>query len=136
MNSAPKSRRHRSAGFTLIEVMVVILILGLLATVVAQNVSGLFTESQEGKAKLDVKALHDATRYYQMTKGKLPESLSELQEKDAKGVSFIDELPQDPWSNEYKLVVETPRKWKIVSYGPDGSEGGGDDISSVKEEEN
>lgn len=137
MNSATQSsRRHRSAGFTLIEVMVVILILGLLATVVAQNVTGLFTESQDGKAKLDLKALHDATRYYQMTKGKLPESLSVLKEKDAKGVSYIDELPQDPWNNDYRLVVESPKNWKIISYGPDGSEGGGDDLSSVKEEEN
>ena len=49
---------------------------------------------------------------------------------------MLAELPQDPWNNDYKLVVETQTKWKVVSYGPDGSEGGGDDISSVKEEEN
>ncbi|MBL8736121.1 MAG: type II secretion system protein GspG [Planctomycetes bacterium] len=135
MNSAtPSPRRSRSAGFTLIEVMVVILILGLLVTVVAPNLEFIWSDSQKSKAEFDVKAIHEGARYFQMKKGKLPESLTELTEKDEKGDSYIQELPRDPWNNEYRLVVETQRKWKIVSYGPDGSEGGGDDISSVKEE--
>lgn len=135
MNSAPpSSRRSRSAGFTLIEVMVVILIIGLLVSVVMPNLDFIWGDAQIRKAKIDVKQIHEAASLYQKMKGKLPENLTDLSQKDEKGQSMLAELPQDPWNNDYKLVVETQTKWKVVSYGPDGSEGGGDDISSVKEE--
>lgn len=135
MNSAtPSPRRSRSAGFTLIEVMVVILIIGLLVSVVMPNLDFIWGDAQERKAKIDVKQIHEAASLYQKMKGKLPENLTDLAQKDEKGNSMLAELPQDPWNNDYKLVVETQTKWKVVSYGPDGSEGGGDDISSVKEE--
>jgi len=134
MNKTLRSRRPHEAGFTLIEIMVVLLIIGLIVSVVVPNLDFIWGDSQIRKAKLDVKLLHDIARQYKMTKGKLPEDLTVLTQKDDKGGSLLTELPQDPWNNDYKLVVESQTKWKIISFGPDGAEGGDDDISSVKEE--
>lgn len=134
MNKTLRSRRPHEAGFTLIEIMVVLLIIGLIATVVVPNLDFIWRDSQERSARINVKQIHDAASLYQKMKGKLPEDLSVLTQKDEKGNAFLTELPQDPWNNDYKIVIESPTKWKIISFGPDGSEGGDDDISSVKEE--
>lgn len=134
MNKTPRSRRPHEAGFTLIEIMVVLLIIGLIVSVVVPNLDFIWSDSQQRSAKINVKQIHDAASLYQKMKGKLPEDLSVLTQKDEKGNSFLAELPQDPWNNDYKIVIESPTKWKVISFGPDGSEGGDDDISSVKEE--
>lgn len=134
MNKTLRSRRPHEAGFTLIEIMVVLLIIGLIVSVVVPNLDFIWSDSQQRSAKINVKQIHDAASLYQKMKGKLPEDLSVLTQKDEKGNSFLAELPQDPWNNDYKIVIESPTKWKVISFGPDGSEGGDDDISSVKEE--
>ena len=134
MNKTLRSRRPHEAGFTLIEIMVVLLIIGLIVSVVVPNLDFIWSDSQVRSAKINVKQIHDAASLYQKMKGKLPEDLSALTQKDEKGNSFLAELPQDPWNNDYKIVIEGPTKWKVISFGPDGSEGGDDDISSVKEE--
>ncbi|MBL8737614.1 MAG: type II secretion system protein GspG [Planctomycetes bacterium] len=134
MNKTPRPRRPHEAGFTLIEIMVVLLIIGLIVSVVVPNLDFIWSDSQQRSAKINVKQIHDAASLYQKMKGKLPEDLSVLTQKDEKGNSFLAELPQDPWNNDYKIVIESPTKWKVISFGPDGSEGGDDDISSVKEE--
>ena len=134
MNKTPRPRRPHEAGFTLIEIMVVLLIIGLIVSVVVPNLDFIWSDSQIRKAKIDLKMLHDIARQYKMTKGKLPEDLQVLTQKDDKGQALLVELPQDPWNNDYKMVIDSPTKWKIISFGPDGTEGGDDDISSVKEE--
>lgn len=80
------------------------------------------------KARMDVKIIHEAVGIHQKRTGKLPPNLRDLRDP------LLGELPLDPWNNDYKLVIETSSKWKVVSWGPDGFEGGGDDISSVMEE--
>lgn len=89
---------------------------------------------QVHKAKTDVKVLQEAVGTYQKRSGRLPSGLLELTAQDGRRDPLISELTMDPWNNDYQLVIETPSKWKVVSWGPDGSEGGGDDISSEKEE--
>jgi general secretion pathway protein G len=126
----PASVRSAQAGFTLVEIMVVIVILGLLATLVVQNVAGASDEARETKARTDVKVIADAVRSYYAKKGSMPESLDVLAQKDDRGRSEIEELPLDPWQHAYEMREgNTRHDWEVISLGPDGvaSE---DDISS------
>lgn len=139
MNGQPQRARLRpaEAGFTLVEIMVVIVILGLLATLVARNVLSASDEARETKAQTDVRMIADAVRSYYSKKGRLPDSLDDLVNKDEKGRSELEELPNDPWDNPYQLVEgDTPRQFEVISWGPDGSEGTEDDISSRSKKDN
>lgn len=125
----------REAGFTLVEIMVVIVILGLLATLVARNVIGASDEARINKAQMDVKTIAGGVESYRAKTGRLPETLDELVvDEDGKGE--LMELPEDPWGNAYELIPgDTPRSWEVISYGPDGNQGGDDDISNRKRDD-
>lgn len=85
------------------------------------------------KAKFDVKQLHELVSTHQKRTGKLPSNLLELTEQNGHREPLLGNLPPDPWNNDYKLVIGTSSQWRVVSWGQDGSEGGDDDISSVRE---
>ena len=124
-------RQRHEAGFTLVEIMVVIVILGLLATLVARNVVSSGDEARETKAKADVRMIADAVRGYRAKFGRMPEDLQTLATKDEKGRSELEELPLDPWDNEYVLREGDRRgEFEVISYGVDGVENTEDDISS------
>ena len=133
----PAPARPLERGFTLVEIMVVIVILGLLATLVVPNIMSSSDEAKEGKAKSDVKMIAEAVRMYYVKNSRLPDSLEDLVTKDEKGRSEILELPVDPWNTPYELVPgDSPRDFEVISCGPDTSQGTEDDISSrAKEKE-
>lgn len=85
-------------------------------------------------ARINVKQLHELVGIHQQRTGKLPSYLWELTKQNGHREPLLSELTMDPWNNDYQLVIETPSKWKVVSWGPDGSEGGDDDISSETQE--
>lgn len=132
MNTRPLPVRRR-AGFTLAEMMVVIVIIGLLATLVVPNVMQRFSQGQKGKAKADITAIVNAiTEFAIQNGGKYPESLEVLVTPDVNGYTFLNQkkVPKDPWGNEYQY--EMPQSGqpdpRVVSYGKDGQPGGeGDD---------
>ena len=125
-----RSRRNqRRAGFSLAELMVVIVIIGLLATVVVPNVVGKLGKANITKAKQDIVALANAVESYQIDNAnRLPEDLSVLVEPDDAGTKYLkqDILPRDPWGNEY--IYEPPSggesNFLIWTYGADGVQGG------------
>ncbi|TAH38529.1 MAG: type II secretion system protein GspG [Planctomycetota bacterium] len=132
-----RNRRLRR-GFTLIEIMVVVLIIGLLATLVGQNVIRALFTGKTTKAKSDISSLVNAVTMYKAQKGTWPDSIEELAEVDETGQSFLqgNRVPKDPWGNDY--YYEPPRsgssEFEIISYGSDGAQGGeGEDadISSL-----
>ncbi|MFK7741638.1 MAG: type II secretion system protein GspG [Planctomycetota bacterium] len=126
-----RATRRSERGFTLVEIMVVIVILGLLATLVAKNVGGITDEANENKAQSDISSIADGVRMFYIRKNRLPESLDELVEKDEKGRSSLEALPDDPWGKPYVLLEgDTSRDFEIISCGPDGTEGNEDDLSS------
>lgn len=126
------SRRSR-AGFSLAELMVVIVILGLIATIVVPNVLDRFTFAQKKKAEMDITALDGALDTFALENGgKYPESLEILVTPDENGRTFLKNqtsVPVDPWNNPY--IYEPAQGGslpKILSYGKDGQPGGeGDD---------
>jgi len=127
--------RTSQAGFTLVEIMVVIVILGLLATMVAKNVMGASDDARIATAQDQRKTIADAVEWYYSKNGKLPESLEELVDPDAKGGNLLKELQKDPWDHDFALRGESKRDFEVLSWGPDGSEGTDDDISSRKKKE-
>jgi len=130
------SPRPAEAGFTLVEIMVVIVILGLLAALVVPNVVSTSDEAKERIALSNVESIANAVKMYRVQEGKLPSSLSALTEKNEKGRSYIEEIAKDPWGKEYELLPgDRPNEWEVVSWGPDGSEHTEDDISSRKKKD-
>lgn len=116
-------------GFTLAELMVVIVILGLLATLVVPNVMKRFFTAQATKAKSDITAIAGAVEGYALeNNGRFPETIEELVTPDENGFTFLDRetVPLDPWGNEY--AYEPPSggsmKFRVLTYGEDGVPGG------------
>jgi len=125
------SARSKQRGFTLVEIMVVIVILGLLATIVAPSLMDASDEANEGKALTDVKIIADQVENYYIHNNRLPDTLEDLVTKDERGRSYLKELPKDPWGTDYELVEgDTRRDFEVISCGPDTSPGTEDDISS------
>ncbi|HZN39938.1 MAG TPA: type II secretion system protein GspG [Planctomycetota bacterium] len=125
-----RTRFHAAeAGFTLIEIMVVVMILGLLATLVVANVVPAGDTARETKAQSDVCALADMVRSYRVKNGTFPGSLEVLAQKDERGRSELEYLSKDPWDHAYILRVDGAQ-FEVISMGMDGSENTEDDISS------
>lgn len=116
--------RPREDGFTLVELMVVIVIIGLLATVVVINVMPAQDTARLKKAEADVALLEQAAEMYRLNKMNYPDSGAGLQALVDEG--FVKRLPDDPWGNPYRYAVPggEGRSFDISSYGADGREGG------------
>ena len=129
-----RKTQARQDGFTLVEILVVIVILGLLATIVAPNLIKFLSASEVDTARLQVLKLNDVVKLYVINEGQVPDSLDVLLEKDDKDQSYLDgyeKIPLDPWQNEYQIIPgDNPRQFEIVCYGPDGDPETEDDISS------
>jgi general secretion pathway protein G len=129
-------RAHAAAGFTLIEIMVVVVILGILAALIAPNVISRIDEAQVAKVKNDVRQLESALKLFRMDRFRYPtgeEGLEALTTAPTEaGVpwppgGYLDRAPKDPWGRPYRY--ETPGKrsggeYDIYSLGRDGQEGG------------
>jgi general secretion pathway protein G len=112
------------SGFTLVELMVVIVIIGLLATVVIINVLPATDKAAVTKAKADVATLEQGVEMYRLNKLRYPSAAEGLQAVTAEG--YVKRLPKDPWGNPYRYAVpgREGRSFDIYSYGADGREGG------------
>lgn len=129
-------RATAQAGFTLIEVMVVVVILGILAAVVVPNVMGAPGKARMTAAQNDVKGLESALDYYKLDNFQYPSTQQGLealvtrpsgepQPRNYKAEGYIKSLKKDPWGNPYQYM--NPGKngaIDIFSYGADGKPGG------------
>jgi general secretion pathway protein G len=140
MRQFPTSSARLSAisarGFTLIELMVVVLILGVLAAVIVPNVIGSADTAKASAAKQDVASLMQALKLYRLDNGRYPSSDQGLAALTAKPTTepvpnnyktggYIERLPKDPWSNPYLYANPGVHgEIDVMSYGADGKPGG------------
>lgn len=126
-----KLGRAPARGMTLIEIMVVVFILGLIATVVAINVAGVQDSAQADAAQLDIKGFQQALDLYRLKKGRYPSTSDGLQSLYSEGL-LKGTVKKDPWGQDYVYLspgTKNPKGYDLMSYGPDRNAGGGDDVT-------
>ena len=111
-------------GFTLVELMVVIVIIGLLATVVVINVAPATDRAALTKVKADISTLEQGMEMYRLNNMRYPAGGEGLQA--LVGGGFVKRMPNDPWGNPYRYRApgQDGRPFDIWSTGADGQEGG------------
>ncbi len=118
-----------ATGFTLVELMIVVVILGLLAGAVVVNVSGYIGKSRRERARMDVASLRNAVELFNLQYSRFPtneEGLDILTQRSTEQpLAFISELPKDPWGNPYVYLCPGQHgAFDIMSLGRDGAQGG------------
>lgn len=132
----------RARGFSLIEVMVVLLIIGIMASMVAPAILGNQEEAQLKKAAVDIQQLESALEMYKLKTNRFPTTEQGLEALVSEPTiepiprsypreGFIKRLPEDPWGQPYQLL--SPGEMAAVdiySAGPDMQMGTDDDIGN------
>jgi general secretion pathway protein G len=130
------SRRYgRARGFTLIEIMVVVIIIGLLAAVIVPSVMRRVDDAKVAKAKEDIQSLETALQMYYIDNSKYPtneQGLNALVQQPSDPsiknwkAPYIERISKDPWGNDYQYVFPGThgKAYDLFSLGADGQPGG------------
>ncbi len=134
MTAKTSSFRHRTGGFTLIELMVVLVIIGVLAALIVPNVLDRADDARVTAARTDVNNLMQALKLYKLDNQRFPSSEQGLQALVAKPTvgavpprwkPYLDKLPNDPWSRPYQYANPGVKgEIDVYSLGADGQPGG------------
>ena len=125
---------RKSAGFTLIEVMVVVVILGILGALIVPNIIGRPDEARVAAAKIDIKAIENALKMYKLDNKSYPstdQGLAALvsppsgypEAENWNPAGYVSKIPTDPWGEPY-LFFNDENSVEVYSYGADRKEGG------------
>ena len=131
LGATPRSQN----GFTLIEIMVVVVILGILAALVAPNVIRRIDDARVTKAKQDIRAYETALNLYRMDNFRYPSTEQGLQAlvtrpvdpniRNWKEGGYVDGLKKDPWGSDYLYIAPGTRgEYDLYTLGADGQPGG------------
>lgn len=146
MEPSSSLRVQQQRGFTLLEIMVVIVILGILASLVIPSLMGNKDRADRQKAVSDIVTLENALDMYKLDNSRYPTSAQGLQAlvtkptlaplpRNYRSDGYIRRLPQDPWGNDYQLVSPGAHgSIDLFSSGPDGEVDSADDITNWQQE--
>jgi general secretion pathway protein G len=133
-----KAKIETRKGFTMVELMAVLIIIGLLATLVVTKVATKIDQARVTTTKANLKILHSSVNQFKMDTGRFPseemgleellEQPSDVENYEPGGYLETTEIPKDGWGNEfiYELFPESGKPFVIKSLGADGEEGGED----------
>ena len=133
-----KAKEHRQHGFTLIELMVVIVILGILAGLIIPRIMGRPDEARRAKARMQMESMETSLKLYKLDNGAYPrteQGLKALVElpttaplpKNWRKDGYLErgKVPKDPWGNDYVYLSPGAHgEYDLISYGADGEAGG------------
>ncbi|GGC71076.1 type II secretion system major pseudopilin GspG [Marinobacter halophilus] len=142
MNMKQNCTPARSKGFTLIEIMVVMVILGLLVAIVGPNIMGRGDQAKVTVAETQLNNIASALDFYRMDNSHYPSTQQGLDalvnrpsgtpEPRSWSDSYMNSVPQDPWGNEYQYISPgTEGPYDLYSFGSDGQEGGEGDAADL-----
>ena len=117
--------KHSASGFTLIEIMVGIVILGILASLVVPAIMERPDYARQAAAKQDIRTIVGALNIYRLDNFDYPNTLDELVTGQRR---YLERVPKDPWGRDYQYEKGGHRgsgtKFDLYSYGVDGADGG------------
>ncbi|MEJ6021069.1 type II secretion system major pseudopilin GspG [Ramlibacter sp. PS4R-6] len=127
-------RRAAHAGFTLIEMMVVVVIIGVLAALIVPNVLDKLDDAKVTAARTDINTISQALKFYKIDNQRYPSTQQGLQALTAKPTTepvpanwkpYLEKLPNDPWGRPYQYLNPGVKgEVDIMSFGADGQPGG------------
>jgi general secretion pathway protein G len=133
MSSSQRVKGGRERGFTLIEIMVVVVIIGLLAAIVAPNLIGNIDRAAVTRARADIRTIDNALNLYRLDNFRYPstdEGLEALvtnpgEASAANWKQYLRSVPTDPWNNEYQYASPGRQgDYEVFTLGANGQEGG------------
>ena len=143
MKNVKKTKEYLRSGFTMVELMAMLIIIGLLATLVVTKVASKIDQARETTTKANLKALAAAVNQFRMDTARFPtedegllaliEQPSDVETWEPGGYLETTEIPKDGWGNEFifELYPESGKQFVIRSSGPDGEQGTEDDLLST-----
>lgn len=138
-------KRKNERGMTLIEIMVVVLILGMIASIIGINVYNQFSQAKDKSTKIQMKTFKSALDLFKLNCGFYPsaeQGLDALIDAPSAGRvcknytpgGYIEEIPLDPWGNPY-VYVSKGSAFVIISFGADGVEGGDGEDADISSDD-
>lgn len=133
MNTLRSKRAAHQRGFTLIEIMVVVVIIGLLSAMIAPTIFGQIDNANEKKVLADIKSIENQMALYRLDNFDYPSTSQGIQalvtDPGTRGTwrGYLSKMPKDPWQNEYQYLnpgQKNPQTFDLWSYGADGVAGG------------
>jgi len=139
MRKHQTAKRRHDTGFTLIELMVVIVIIGMLAAIVVPRFMGAAGKAAQTSARAQISSFKTALQLYKLDNVRYPTTSEGLETliKNASGKNYLQDVetvPKDPWGNpyQYKCPGDNGRDFDIVSLGADGAAGGEGENADVQ----
>ena len=137
-DTGPGGRLKYSEGFSFIEVMIVVVILAILATLLIPRVMGRTEDAKRAAAKAQISNIESALQLYKLDNGNIPsteQGLKALVERPSSGPAapnwkaggYLPKVPSDPWGFPYKYTAPATQgggEFEVISFGADGTPGG------------
>ena len=118
------------AGFTLIEVLLVVAILGILATIAVVGIGGHMEKASITATRGNINVIVNSVELYRINFNRMPTSLQDLAKETEDIEAPLSDIPDDAWGNAFQFKRVGKFKYEIRSGGPDGSIGGEDDLTN------